>query len=86
MREVIALERVAQEVFAFFVLVELHLRINGHDVFDEIEVAERNAGFERVGGDAAIGAEHIVHMKLPHALLRLPFWNAAALGAKSVYL
>ena len=59
----------AQEVFAFFVLVELHLGIDGHDVFDEIEVAERNAGFERVGGDAAVGTEHVVHMKLPHALL-----------------
>ena len=53
---------------AFFVFVELHLGIDGHDVFDEIEVAERNAGFERVGGDAEVGAEHIVHMKLQHAL------------------
>ena len=76
----------AQEVFAFFVLVELHLRINGRDVFDEIEVAERNAGFERVGGDAAIGAEHIVHMKLPHALLGFRLERSGAGGEICIFV
>ena len=53
------------------VAVDLELGINAHDVLDEIEVAERHARLDGVGADAAVGAEHIVHIQLIHALFCL---------------
>ena len=42
-RQIIALECVAEQILALSVFVELPLGIDGHDVLDEIEVAERHA-------------------------------------------
>ena len=40
-----------------------------HDVAYKVKIAERHARFERVDGDAAVGAENVVHMQLAYALL-----------------
>ena len=64
-------ERLAQQVLAHVVAVDLELGINAHDVLDEIEVAERHACLDGVDRDAAVGAEHVVHIQLVHALFRL---------------
>ena len=70
-QDMIVGERLAQEVFAHVIRVELQLRPDGHDVSDEIQIAERDSGFKRVDRDAAVGAQHVVHVKLVDALFRL---------------
>ena len=60
-----------QEVLAHVVGVHFELRADGHDVLDEIQIAEGNSGLEGVDGDAAVGAQHVVHIELVDALLRL---------------
>ena len=70
-RQIIALECVAEQILALAVFVEFPLGVDGHDVFDKVEVAERDPGLERVDADAAVGAEDIVHMKLADALFGL---------------
>lgn len=84
-QDMIVRERLTQEVFAHVIRVQLQLRTDGHDVFYKIQIAERDSGFERVDGNAAVGAQDIVHIKLVHALFA-SCWKASALGAKSVYL
>ena len=76
----------AQEVFAFFVLVELHLRIDGHDVSDEIEVAEQNAGFERVGGMQRSARSTSYIYELPHALLGFRLERGGAGGEICIFV
>ena len=66
-------ERLAQQVLAHVVAVDLEVGINAHDVLDEIEVAERHARLDGVDRDAAVGAEHIVHiLSLIHILFVEP--------------
>ena len=81
-----AVEGAAQEILAHAVAVHLHLRVDGHDVAHEVQVAEGHAGLQRVDGDAAVGAQHVVGVELAHALLRLAAGTPSAEGAKSVYL
>ena len=61
----------AQEVLAHVVGVHFELRADGHDVLDEIQIAEGNSGLEGVDGDAAVGAQHVIHMQLADTLGRL---------------
>ena len=61
----------AQEVLAHVVGVHFELRADGHDVLDEIQIAEGDSGLEGVHRDAAVGAQHVVHIQLVDALLRL---------------
>ena len=70
-RQIVALKRVAEQILALAVFVELPLGVDGHDVFDKVEVAERDSGLERVDTDAAVGAEHVVHVKLADAFFGL---------------
>ena len=42
-----------------------------HDVADKVEVAEGNAGFQRVYRDAAVGPQHVVHVQLIDPLFAL---------------
>ena len=70
-RQIVALKRVAEQILALAVFVEFQLRVDGHDVFDKVEVSERDSGLERVDADAAVGAEDIVHVKLADALFGL---------------
>ena len=69
MGQVIAFERMAEQVFALAVDVHLLGRVDGHDVFHEVQVTEGHASFQGVDGDAAVGTEDIVHMQLPNTLL-----------------
>ena len=43
-RQIVALKRVAEQILALAVFVELPLGIDGHDVLDKIEVSERDSG------------------------------------------
>ena len=70
-RQIVAFKRMTKQVLALAVFVQLQLRVHAHDVLDEIEVAERHARFERVDADAAVGAQHIIHVQLPDAFFRL---------------
>ena len=70
-QQVVLFKGVAQEVFAHVVGVDLHGRVDAHDVLHKIQVAEGHPGFQRVGGDAAVRPEHIVHIQLIHPLLGL---------------
>ena len=65
------LKGMAQQVLALAVGVQLHLRVNGHDVFDKVQISKGDSCLQRVDADAAVGTEHVVHMKLPNALLCL---------------
>ena len=65
------LKGVTQEILALAVDVHLHGRVDRHDVSDKAEIAERNARLHRIDGDAAVGAQHVVHVQLPDALFRL---------------
>ena len=63
------LKGVAEQVLTLIVPVEFQFRINGHDVFDKVQITEGDAGFQRVDADAAVSPKHIVHMQLPDTLL-----------------
>lgn len=79
-QEAVLLKGVAEQVFPHAVGVPLHLRVQGHDVFHEIQVAEGNPGLQGVDGDAAVRPEHVVHVKLIHPLLCLLLELLAAGG------
>ena len=51
--------------------VHLQLRIDGHGVAHELQIAEGHAGLQAVDGDAAVGAQHVVHVQLADALFGL---------------
>ena len=70
MREIIALERMTEQVFALAVDVHFLRRVDGEDIADEVEIPERDARLERVDGDAAVGAEHVIHVQLADTLFR----------------
>ncbi len=70
-RQPVALKGLAQQVLALAVAVQLLFRVDGHDVAHKIQVAKGHAGFDAVGGDAAVCAQHIVHIQLADALLAL---------------
>ena len=69
-----------QQVLAHAVGVELQGRVDGHDVTDEVQVAEGHPGLQRVGADAPIRPEHVVHVQLGHALLGLLLEGGGAGG------
>ena len=68
-RQPVALERLAQQVFALAVAVQLLFGVDGHDVPHKVQITERHAGLDAVGGDAAVGAQDVVHIQLADALL-----------------
>ena len=70
-RQPVALKGLAQQVLALAVAVQLLFGVDGHDVAHKIQVAKGHAGFDAVGGDAAVCPQHIVHIQLPDALLAL---------------
>ena len=70
MREIIALERMTEQVFTLAVDVHFLRRVDGEDIADEVEIPERDARLERVDGDAAVGAEHVIHVQLTDTLFR----------------
>ena len=67
-RQPVALKGVAQQVLALAIDVALFGRVDGHDILHEVQIAERHAGLKAVDGDAAVGAQDIVHMQLADAL------------------
>ena len=69
--QIVALERVAEQIFALAVGVHFFSGIDGHDIFHKVEIAERHARLKRVYGDAAVGAQNVVHVQLSYSLLRL---------------
>ena len=68
LRQIVSLEGMAEQVFAFAVLVQLHLRVNAHHILHKIQITERHSCFQGVDGDTAVSPKHIVHMQLPDAL------------------
>ena len=53
----------AQQIFPFVVGVHFFRRINGHHIGGEVQVAEGHPGLHGVDADAAVRAEHIVHVQ-----------------------
>lgn len=70
-QQALALEGAAQEVFANAVAVHFELRVYGHYVAHEVEVPEGHPRLQRVDGDAAVRAQHVIGVELAHPLLRL---------------
>ena len=70
-RQPVALKGLAQQILALAVAVQLLFRVDGHDVTHKIQITKGHAGLDAVGGDAAVGAQHIVHVQLTDALLAL---------------
>ena len=58
-----------EEIFSHPVAVELQLRVDPHHIADKVEIAEGNTGLQGVYGDTAVGAQHIIHVKLIDPLL-----------------
>ena len=71
MGQIIPFKCVTQQIFSLAVAVDLPLGVEIHDIFHEVQVAERHSGFQTVDADAAVSPEHIVHMQLPNPLLCL---------------
>ena len=82
----IALERLAQQVLAFAVGVQLLFGVDGHDIFHKIQIAERHAGFQAVDADRTVSAQHIVHIQLADALLALGLERGGAGGKVGVLI
>ena len=70
-QQAVLLKGVAQQVLTHVIGVQLQLGVDAHDVLHEVQVAEGNPGLQGVDGDAAVGPEHIVHVKLVDPLLGL---------------
>ena len=70
LRQPIPFKGVAQEVFALAVYVHLFCGVDRHHIFHKGKVAKGDARFQRVYGNAAVGAQHIVHVDLADALFR----------------
>ena len=66
----VALERLAQEIFALAVHIHLHRGVYAHDIPHEVKIPERHPRFHPVHRDAPVRAQDIVHIKLPHPLRR----------------
>ena len=62
MGQIIALESVSQQVLALAVDVDLLGRVDGQYIADKVQIAKGYTGLQRVDGDAAVGAEHIIHV------------------------
>ena len=67
----VALKRLAQQILALAVGVQLFGRVDAHDVTHKIQITERHAGLEAVHADGAVRAQHVVHIQLADALLAL---------------
>ena len=67
----VALKRLAQQILALAVGVQLFGRVDTHDVTHKIQITERHAGLEAVHADGAVRAQHVVHIQLADALLAL---------------
>ena len=61
-QQVVLFKGVAQKVFSHIVGVDLHSRIDAHDVPYKIQIAEGHPRLQRVCGDAAVCPEYIVHI------------------------
>ena len=66
------------------IAVQLLFRVDGHDVADEVEVAEGNTGFDAVGGNAAVGAERTSYIYSSRMRFWLSCWKASAV-CKAIY-
>ena len=69
--KIVPLKGVTKEVFALAVNVHLLLGVDRHDIFNKIKVSEGHSGLKRVDRNAAVGSQHVIHMKLSYALFRL---------------
>ena len=85
-RQPVALKGFAQQVLALAVAVQLLFGVDGHDVAHKIQVAKGHAGFDAVGGDAAVCPQHIVHIQLPDALLALLLESIGGGGVVGVFV
>ena len=79
-------ERLPQQVLALAGRVQLAAWVDGHDVAHKVEVAERHPRFEAVGGQAAVGAQHVVGVQLPQALFGLLLEGRGAGGVVGVFI
>ena len=61
----------AEQIFAHVVVVHFQLGVNAHHIAHKVQIAERHSRLDGVYGDAAVGPEHIVHVKLVDPLLGL---------------
>ena len=68
MGEQVALKGMAQQILAHPMRIELILRIDAHHIAHEIKVAKGHARFQGMNGNAAVGAQHVIHVQLVHAL------------------
>ena len=71
LRQPISFKGMAQEVFALAVYVHLFGGVDRHHIFYKGKVAEGDARFQRVHRNAAVGAQHVVHVDLADAFFRL---------------
>ena len=62
---------VTEEIFTLSVFVHLHFRVNRHNIFHEINIAERNSCLQRVYGNTTVGTENVIHMKFTDSFLGL---------------
>ncbi len=67
--QMILFKGMTDQILADPVLVELFLRIDVHDIIHEIQITERNAGLQRIDGNAAVRTENIVDVDLADAFL-----------------
>ena len=74
----VPLKSLAQQVLALAVGVQLLFGVDGHDILDKIQITERHAGLQTIDADRAVGAQDIVHIQLPDALLALGLESGSA--------
>ena len=70
-QDMIVRKCLAQQIFSHIIGVHFQFWADGHDVSDEIQIAERHSCFERVDRNAAVCAQDIVHIQFIDTLLRL---------------
>ena len=80
------LKGMAQQVFSHVVGVHLHGRINGHDIFYKVQVAEGHPGLQGVDGDAAVRPQDVVHINLVHPLFGLGLKAPGVGGEVGVFI
>ena len=84
--QLILFKGMTDQIFADSVFVELLFRIDVHDIVHEIQIAERNAGFQRVDGDAAVCAEYIIDIDFADSFLGFLLESVCARGKIGIFV
>ena len=52
----------AKQILTLVILIQLHFRIDCHNILHKVQITKGHSGFQGVDADTAVSPEHIIHM------------------------